>query len=72
MATGYLRDHSTWRQGLFQNPRSVISAPTAPADHAGDDLEPPNLTIRLKSMVKPRHKTILQTGSSDCRVTPCR
>ena len=27
-------------------------------------------TLRLKSMVKPRHKTILQSGSSDCALTP--
>ena len=56
----------------FQDPRPVVGAPAPAARCAVDHLEASDLDLRLKSMLKSRHKTILQTGSSMCPLTPPR
>jgi hypothetical protein len=51
---------SARRKCLLQDSRSVIRRPAPAAHRAVDNLKAPDLALRLKPMVKSRHKTILQ------------
>lgn len=55
-----LRDDRSGNQRLFNNLRPIVGAPPPPAYRPRDHLEATHLALRLKSMVKSRHKTILQ------------
>src|SRR4029079_1703624 len=60
MPARHRRHDRARRQRLLEDPRPLIRRP-APAPHrAVDHLKASDLDLRLKSMVKPRHKTILQ------------
>jgi len=64
-----LGDNRSRNQRLFKKLRPVIGTPPPSAYRPGDHLEAAHLALRLKSMVKPRHKTIppnqdRQTGPS--------
>lgn len=51
-------DDRSGYQRLFKNPGQVIGTPPPSAYRPGNHLEAAHLALRLKSMVKPRHKTI--------------
>lgn len=51
------RDHRTWREALFDNPRLLVSRKPTPAASPGNHFKPV-YRLRLKHMVKLRHKPI--------------
>lgn len=59
MTAGHRRNNRSWHQSLLKDPRPLIAAPATAADRTVDHLKAPDLALRLKSMVKPGHKTIL-------------
>lgn len=54
MPAGYRRNHGPGQKRLFQDPRPVVGVPAPTTKRTTDYLEAPDLTLRLKSMVKPR------------------
>lgn len=60
MAAGLRRYHCARRERFLKDPRPLIAAPSTAANRTVDHLEAPDFALRLKSTVKPRHKTTLQ------------
>ena len=58
-------------QCLRQDPGLVVCRPMTPTTGPGDDLDPLDLTLRLKRRFKSRHKPIpnLDTGSLPLQIT---
>ncbi|CAM5762905.1 hypothetical protein BMIN10S_00693 [Bosea minatitlanensis] len=70
MPTRHLRDDRSGNQRLFKNLCPVIGTPPPSTYRPGDHLEAAHLALKLKSVVKPRHKTILQIRIVRVRAQP--